>query len=326
MDPLLLSKNDEFFIAIAQQGIHSFIMLGVRTKTGLHLLARVGKANDIDEDFGNETKLITKVIFGKKQTTRLADEGLTRNAESIPIRYCAYDMTYEQLCEFYSLLETIENTQKSSKPSLQTSKYDLEVYLPTSEEGDKVKFEFKKIQDFKAPQTYDDERLVQSTQELDYKNTCRTTAIDIIKKITGFMPNVSFKFFIKLPYTSTLIKGVPNAQNFYVLPPPPNCFDQLSPEQQKVMQSIYQRLESIPFLNPESEKTRKKFDALKNMYLELAPKQNLSITALLTHINEFSENNQQVLFEHRSDRFSLFQSTKTEKLFTKIKAELDSKK
>jgi hypothetical protein len=319
-------------LPIAQQGIHSFIMLGVRTETGLHLLARVGKTNDIDEDFGSEGKMIAKAILGKKHTARLADEGLTRKSDSIPIRYCAYDMTYEQLCEFYSLLQIIETSQSSSNPPLkkidrtQTNEHDVDVYLPTSEEGDKVKFEFKKIQSFKAPQTLQDESLVQSTQELDYENTCRTTAIDIIKKIIGFTPNVSFKFFIKLPYTATLIKGVPNAQNFYVFPPPPNAYKDLSPEQQKVMHSIYRCLERIPYLNPESENTRKKFGALKTIYLELAPKQNLSIDELLSHITNFSEKNQQVLFEHRSDRFNFFQSTKTEKLFTKIKAELKSKK
>ena len=84
---------------------------------------------------------------------------------------------------------------------------------------------------------------------------------------------------------------------------------------QAVLKKIYKRLEEIPKLNPESPETRKKFDALKSMYKDIAGENHLSTKALFGKILEHEDKNQNSLFEKRSPNFlsklfSLSSSTK----------------
>ncbi len=72
-EPLILAKDSEFFLSIAKQGIHSFMMLGVVNDGAPQLLARVGKTNDIDPDFGRQGTMLQKAL-GDGTLARLAKE------------------------------------------------------------------------------------------------------------------------------------------------------------------------------------------------------------------------------------------------------------
>lgn len=82
MPTITLNKKDEYFISIAKQGIHSFMMLGVIKDGQPKLLARVGKTNDIDPDYSSQFA-ITKKAITTKTLSRIADEGLSRKKGSI---------------------------------------------------------------------------------------------------------------------------------------------------------------------------------------------------------------------------------------------------
>ena len=88
-------------------------------------------------------------------------------------------------------------------------------------------------------------------------------------------------------------------------------------------------MEEIPKLNPESSKTRKKFDALKLMYKDIAGENNLSAKDLLEKILAHENHNQTALFEKRSPNFlSKFFSTSssTERMFNNLKQSLSPDK
>src|SRR5687767_8824083 len=92
---LTLSKNDEYFVAIAKQGIHSFMMLGVMQEGSPKLFARVGKTNDIDPNVNSQVVMTTKAL-GSGTLARIADEGIIRREGSVtPISYQAYAINYE---------------------------------------------------------------------------------------------------------------------------------------------------------------------------------------------------------------------------------------
>ena len=59
---MILDKKDEYFLSIAKQDIHSFIMLGVITQGNPKLLARVAKWIDVDPDISSAFAITKKQI------------------------------------------------------------------------------------------------------------------------------------------------------------------------------------------------------------------------------------------------------------------------
>lgn len=323
MPTITLNKKDEYFISIAYQEIHSFMMLGVVKDGQPKLLARVGKIYDI-----NPTSLRKNAFLGK--LSRLADEGIFRREGNIAvINYQAYAINYEQVKEFLGMIAEIEQRQLKNQEIVNgikrkygsdgIEKVAIKCFVPVKENGDIVEFKLEKLKECEFLTTEEikaktSSEVASGVQQIHLNNTCRTSSKNIVEAILGFATDVSSYFFIAPKHQSKLIAGQPAKESFYILPLPPNCVN-VSKEQEAALKKIYKRLEEIPKLNPESAETRKKFDALKSMYKDIAGENHLSAKALFGKILEHEDKNQNSLFEKRSPNFlsklfSLSSSTK----------------
>lgn len=338
--PFTVNITNEFYLAIAKRGIHSFLMLGVVKDDGSHqLLARVGKSNNLDPDFNYPCKMAPKIFCGNGSIAVLNDEGIFRpqNTRSL-ISYQAYSLSLEQVIEFLSLIYEIEK-QQLENPIIRalwnkhrTEKDRIECYIPTvDKEQQKINFEFKSLKAWvdgvdsknKHPNS---NNLSKDAQTLHSSNTCRTTALRILESVLGFKTSVSEFFYIAPKYRTTLLAGQPLSNRFYILPPPPEAFSEtLTHSQLDVLQHLYQRLEVLPASKINDIKTLTKFEELKAMYIEIAGQPHLGATEVLTSILAHEAAHRKELYAVRSpniiSRFFSIKST-TEQMMTQLKQKL----
>jgi hypothetical protein len=335
---LSLSKQNEYFIAIAKQEMHSFLMLGVMIGDTPTLLARVGKLGIEDPDSDNPCYTISKILCSGN-LARLADEGINRGENHVrSISYQAYSINYEQVEEFLILIAQVEQKQLKNKQlknqmlriyGVEAEEFKrMHCYIPvTVSEDGSVKFEYKKLCESEfSREGLGYSEIADDAQILHLGNNCRTTALNIFETILGFVTDVSRYFFFSLRYQCNLLKGQPEKERFYILPPPPTaCEKQLSDKQRMVLGKIYERLEQVPLLDSDSVETRAKFVALKDAYKEIAGQNNLSAEQLLQKILQHEQKKGKELFAKRSpwllSRFFALPST-TEKMFKEIERDL----
>ena len=327
--PLQLKKTDKYFISIAQQGLHSFMMLGVVNDQPI-LLARVGKTNDIDPDLQNPLRMLTKVL-GSKALSRITDEGITRKLghsanTNTNISYQAYDINFEQVKEFLGLIAAAEKRQKTNYTNANNGR-GIVGYIPVNEEQNKneVIFEYRVLDDFsfKLPNSKMESyhRIIIGAQELHINNTCRTTALNMVEVVLGVVPDVSKFFFMTLKYHTKLVEGQPDPKTFYILPPSPNSFKKNFKET-KILDILYKRMENIPKLNPREPRTRHKFDKLKALYDQISGPNTLSANQMLLAVTAHDTDKE--LLARRTNQFfaPLFLSS-TEKAFNTMKSDLN---
>lgn len=341
----IISKNQEYFITIAQQKLHSFIMLGYMQDGNPNLFARIGKVYDVDAAAEGCSLVMGVKFFGGGLFSRIADEGITRDATSTPITYQAYSINFDQVKEFIGLISDLEREQMKNpsfnqsirnihKNDGMTEKEILDEeaiysYVPIKEKGERATFKRKKLQDYRFTSSLTNVKIrefAQNTQLIRSDITCRTTSLNIIETILKFKTDISSHYFITPKYKTTLVDGVPHASTFYILPPPPNVNHHLPTQQIALLQKLYKRLELIPKLNSSSQQTRNKFEALKAIYKDILGENTLSATLLLNKIIEQEQTRNQDLFIHRHTHFFrrlLPTSTATEKLFHGIKEQLN---
>lgn len=285
-------KTDKFFIAIGKEHSHTFIMFGVYDQNYVkHLLCRVGK--DVDEPVDPEaSKCMVKSsrltnLFFSKLKSRLRNERTERKSpENIQVSYQAYDTTYDNYLEFIQLLE-----------ALQTKDNTFSCYKPCNEEGDLV--EFVKTSTPVCIGRTELGTLRKSISEFSIDNTCRHTAINLVKEVqkTPVSSMISSNFFLDLPNKTELVYGKPTgAIPFYVLPPSPTSCAVLSIDKRQVVEKLYHRMEHLVLLEPASEQTMDKFNTLKHLYLELVGEQKeLNLHELLFNIQSWKEQNKAIL-------------------------------
>lgn len=167
--------------------------------------------------------------------------------------------------------------------------------------------------------------LAQMTGKITPLNNCRTSALAISEPVLGFKPKASRNFLKKLPYRVSTKDGKIDSHSFYVLPQPPQLFESLLEEQQEILETLHKRLRKIPKINPTSEATRKKFDALKQMYVDIAGKPQASAEDLLQIFDAYEEEQYDTLFRARSfftENFSRIKKTSTESCFLECRSRL----
>ncbi|AHE67736.1 hypothetical protein [Legionella oakridgensis] len=246
-------EQDEFFIALAKKGGHSFIMLGVMQENKPVLLARVGKIV-IDSD--DCCKLSGKLLFtGAK--AELQSESLHPKGE---ISYSAYAISYRQYLQFTKLMSF---AQRGS----------ISCYLPDSEDDTTATLKLKTIQkrELSPDNTEQERKIVEKTHHTTLSNTCRHTAIDLIEYTQGIRTltnNVSRLFFRSLPLKTNFSYGVPQ-DHFYIFPLPPDAYP-AEKEKKTILTKIYQRMENLLKKDPYGENTLAKFSALKQLYIQQA--------------------------------------------------------
>jgi hypothetical protein len=106
--PFSASKTDEYFISIAKQGRHSFIMLGVVVDGRAKLLGRFGKTRRNDPSCTEPCMYMFSEInahLRREQITQ-SDPSHTRD-----ITYSAYAITYQQTLDLIAYLKKINKQQ-----------------------------------------------------------------------------------------------------------------------------------------------------------------------------------------------------------------------
>lgn len=287
-------KTTRFFISIAKKGRHSFIMLGLYEGTLVsRLLCRVGKLS--------EGRLCRRLLICfNSLNSSLRDEGFDRDYfDEELINYQAFDICYEQYCQFICLLEglqTEDNQFNCFKPIREYEEHEHEIEMQETTHPAFLRIPVK-------------EQLAKDIAQLSVGNTCRHTAIRLAEEVQrrplhSFSSLVSRFFFKDMPYTTRLDHGRPwTGIPFYVLPTPPTLHPEQNLEQRtakKTLEHLYWRMEKIALLEPQAQKTQEKFSCLKAMYNELFSEQEpLSIEALLDSIQQWKNKNQETLSAHR---------------------------
>ena len=299
--PITLDLNKaQFFIAIAKKNSHSFVMLGTHENNRVqHLLARVGKFFDVKRNTYNEVEVcgVLEALTGAAFTStkaKIVDEGIKREKLGhAAISYQAYELSYRQYLEFIRLLE-----------SVQTRKNPFFCYKPKMQKDKLVELEFTSERHFKARPVAG--TLFAALNTLSINNNCRHGAITLIEEALGYpvSSQVSSNFFSNLPYNSYLDFGVPSSNvPFYVLPPPPtNIFNK---EKKEVLEKLYQRMERMLIIEPDSKSTQKKFACLKDFYKQQIADEirEPSIERLLVDLNTWKKENYLLLNSLRKTYF-----------------------
>ena len=171
-DPLALAEGEiavdkasgDFFIALCQEGIHSFVMLGIMQDSKPKILARVGKTNavdkDYDENFGSQCKLALKQLFSQAEA-ELRKESLHPYGK---ISYAAYAISYNQYLQFTKLMALVHRKENDGKRSKA-----IRCYLPAREVGTTSILQFSQIiqqDEFGPENTEQEKRLIASTHTL----------------------------------------------------------------------------------------------------------------------------------------------------------------
>jgi len=282
---LVVNKSDEFFIAIATKGVHSFVMLGNMHHGKPRILARVGKVAAQSSDSG--CKIITKMVL--LQTNAVLQE------ESIfpggAISYAAYSINFQQYLQFTKAIGVAMGEESIS------------CYQPLSEEIDSLTLQYRQIARVEKA-TEQDEHLIASTHGLSIANTCRHTAIDLIEYAQGnrLSANVSRVFFRNLPVKTTFDYGEPQ-DYFYVFPLPPGAY-KVDGQKTAVLIKIYQRMENLLQKDPYGENTIAKFEILKSLYISQAGiAASGSLDDALANIRQWKDENQDVISQLRQQSF-----------------------
>lgn len=322
-EPLTVHKDSEFFISIAKKGVHSFIMAGVIINGHPEILARVGKGNLIDKHFGvgctNHFTIFGKNVFHRSDASLLDEFDFDKN-RIIGLSYQSYSITLEQYKEFLAITRDIHHDQLAyyqdrndpvgddknlTYPELGVRKLrqGISCYIPEEEEGGRVSFTYKNINTFQKISALKTEQerqqIIARSKEIKASNTCRTTAHDLLQYTLPYAPKIPSLYMMELEYKTTLSCKKLNPSTFYILPPPPNCF-QVNPTQMKVLEKLYKKLEDLPKKESGSDVTRKKFEALKQFYKELAGEPQLSLIDLLGKIALHRKSNNDLFHEKRA--------------------------
>ncbi|ASQ46907.1 hypothetical protein [Legionella clemsonensis] len=333
---MTVDKSDEFYLAIAKdvEG-HSFLFAGVQSNGKNHLLARVGKGR---ANHDRVCQFIFKFAFSSLKG-ELFDEGISRRkGRRHAINYVAYTINYQQYLDFISLLQQIQGKK------IQKS---YECFKPVEENGTQVTLTYTDETTVLTrpivPKPAADE-IIEQMETLHCTNTCRHSALSLVNYVLDdkqATQNVSKQFFNDLPYQTTLVaddgdefekvirekkvvhqfvRPTPEIP-FYILPAPPSSFKNLAPLKLKVMTELYQQLEKMLHIAPESQETAYKFSLLKNLYNEKMGLNEESLSDFIASVGEWRNRYRQELKTLRKtyffDRYCTRQ-TATEKMFSRF--------
>lgn len=336
---LTVNKSDEFFIAVAKEDaleqVHSFLLIGVKTKDEIHLLSRVGK---VCEDTANCVS-VSKALFASEQA-KLKDEAIIGYTNLWrDINYLAYAINYEQYIDYILLLEYLH--QKDNEK--------LVSYKPSKEEDTTVTLvhtnkNFALAGDRKVRSEADE--IDKHVHNLSIGNTCRHSVLELLKYVlkSEDTSNISNLFFRNLPLhtkliandgPSWLVEGKkqqkcfihPDSKTpFYILPPPPSSvLKDKSPLEGKILTELYKQMETMLKIAPNDEKTKKKFELLKELYNQKIGNKKENLDTLVSSIRTWRNTHSKELNTLRETYFfdSFFscffkRKSATEKMFNRF--------
>lgn len=180
------------------------------------------------------------------------------------------------------------------------------------------------MHDHQVPVAENIHTLYQKTQYFKLSNTCRDTAVDVLQAVrqTEAPSYVSKSFLKRLPLTTTLSGPNQTPNNyFYILPLPPKR--PATTHKEKFLCRLYQQMQKMILIAPESEKTQTKFHLLKNLYNEKATKNTETPAEFMqsirdwhaAHLNDIKGLRRSAAYSHFSMIIEFF-----DKLFNKVSA------
>ena len=356
-DPIIVDRSkDEFFIAVAKKNGHSFVFLGIVKEEKPILLARVGKLFKLnkDKEILGKDGVPTDPTYIDKIKKLLASENARFYSEPLQLRgnvsYMAYNISYNQYLEFMKLISL--DFQKKQTITCYQAKFnindnhvilnneDLNKGSAQKEEqntvhDERIVFVRKKIEySSNIHPTESQQKIIARSHRITLWNTCRHTAIDLMENILkSRLPNfVSRLFLCDLPLKAEFISGEPKS-HFFVLPFPPSAY-QVSNDKMPILIEIYQRMENLLRIDPNSEITMNKFKALKALYLTQA--QSLKCNSITTALdslyqwkqeygNIISQLRDQSIFGKLVSQFIKYKSS-TQSMVDKVEEELNALK
>ncbi|WP_028389259.1 hypothetical protein [Legionella fairfieldensis] len=309
-----VNDDDEFFIALCQSGFHSYIVAGVQRKGQFRLLLSVGKYS-----FSTSLTLIKEVLFSHSKAF-LSNEYLAHGRYNIEANqydtprevqasYSAYAINYIQYLKLIDLIE-------KASPFIRC-------YRPVEQTGSLIKLEWRQGNNQGVNPS-----VIDNINNLTIRNTCRTTALDIVDYIAHplLSAKVSRKFYKPLPLKTIFQNGY--AQHLYILPQPLDAkkTQNISPLIREVFIDIYKRLDDLLCSTHRSISTREKFEAIKNVYNELITCDKNDLPAFKRKMEHLIISNQGIIFQHRNYSLilkKLGHKTASENLFIKINKRIE---
>ena len=296
-------EDDQFFIALAQKGNHSYVMCGVRqisekknqnlfSLPPVQLLATIGKVS-------THSKLATlMLITDTPQLAYLRSEPIIKSIAEYShkvnsIFYKAYDISLLQYKRFVNLINELESTINPNITK-KKNKY-IKLYRETKNdqsgsEDNEICFDYthnkKKLSNNKLSNVSTKiEKIKDRAKFLSlFKKSCRTTAIDIVNYTRNSYElgsRVSKNPLRKMPFKSILLNGKIDQQSFYCFPYPVESYNSIlineKPERIKKLLTLYKLLENFTHYNSDSLIILREFNAIKELYYDVANKKKETI-------------------------------------------------
>ncbi len=318
---ITLPKNSQFYVTIFKEknADPSYILFGAIDNQGKHstlaFLHKTCTIECVEERCGpNSNKKFQTIsdFLHNRIPANLASE-LTHfrvwpSNTSEKISYKAFALTKEQYDEFIKALPTSHVLYKI-----------LDVYTPISHSSHTyILKNISSRSNSELENSIDDAIQSKSSNQFGINKTCRHTAIELLIQslqnpdVARGIPTFALK---KLPYQGEF-RNLKMHGTFYILPIPPSR-KQLEPDVYRRLSRIYKRMEKIPLRYTNHPATKEKFLALKELYTQLDPRTNSSLTNLVDAIQTWEEKNTVLIDQHRG--FSLFKSTATRDMVEDLK-------
>ena len=352
-----LSKDARFFFLLGRQdgltGIHTFFHMGAIDKTGAATpLLEIGKVGDRGIRFNeNISNIYCHAAFGKTGAIIRNEGHLIRqdcNTDlSININYTAFEVTKTQYLFFLGILKQINQQQRdllghsldkaTIKHSIhspeQLANYqalfnkalfpngELSAYQPIDGTD---RYSYRPISQWQTPSNgYRFKQTINQCNSLSFFNTCRHTGIDLLNIVLDSFESpastlISSSYLMPFPCRTTLKAGK-YITPLYLMPMPPNSLA-LAPIEKKIMLTLYHRMEGLLAQNNAHPATRKKFDLLKNIYIDLT-KDKASTLNFLETLVEYGQQteNKALINQHRGFHWPFFHTTRTSDMFDSFK-------
>ena len=316
---ITLPRDSEFFIAIISQGLHCSIVLGANTKEGATVFLRSGKGVDaVAQTFSGKLCELWHFLTSSVKTKMLHESYFNEEHER-DIRYSAHAITYTQL---EKTLQYISNIGASQNEPDKFQCYQIE-----NEQDGNVVLKYGPVANPDS-RLLDEDPTAKNTLFFNYKNTCRHTAIDLLDKThhtVADQAHLSKQFYSALPLATSFRYGKPDpTRPFLILPAPPNAYDA---SRTKILSPLYKQLNSLLKDASKQEKTKVKFDKLKELYIECAQRpKEIPIIGLLAFIDKWREDNNQYMGLTRKRYFFdrlISRQSRTQKILSSLPQKLD---
>lgn len=309
LQPISISSESEFFIAVCTYKVHSYITLGVKNKEEVNVLASIGKK-------AHQNTSPCHFIFGNADASLNTEPFMFGTKKNNEVSYKAFSISYKHYIEFIAYLKNVARSQRQVNQVK-----SLHAYLPESNNPSRLLWSY--IENFSSNEsTLSDEDRAYYSHINVINNSCRHGAIRLAQHAShrkDLGESASTCFFKSLPLTAifcggTVTKATPY---FYILPMPPTAFEGIDSKKAGILNQLYKRLDEIVLSEQQNPVTIQKFQKIKQLYIDLTQDDELPLLSVINGIETWERENQALIATHRKSHWFSFQ-TATQKMFAQL--------